>query len=265
MGDGVSSLTLGDLDLIFGDERSSEAGAEQVFALVNGAGTKDGEGVVRKEFLAEIEDVRLGGTGGEGLGLDAGEIFTLANVGSDSDDLAVVGFFDPLEDDRCIEPAGVGEDNLLNFLLGHAVLLSHSKTLIARSHELTEGMTRRHLERPGMRTSTALPPPQHIYRGEGSRVRGERQGATEEEDWQECIRGSTPSGTASRCANEQRWGWGGLSQGPTVLCGSMHAEIGGREHATGLRNQERSRCSERSGYLAARAGYVAIDCLCVQP
>lgn len=30
---------------------------------------------------------------------------------------------------------------------------------------------------------------------------------------------------ASRCANEQRWGWGGLSHRPTVLCGSIHAEI----------------------------------------
>ena len=40
------------------------------------------------------------------------ELLALADVGGEGDDLAVVDVLQPLEDDRGVEPAGVGEHDL---------------------------------------------------------------------------------------------------------------------------------------------------------
>ncbi|GBD19489.1 hypothetical protein HRbin27_01995 [bacterium HR27] len=122
MGDRGGARALGDLDRVLGDERSGEARTEKVLALVDSAGAEHREGVLGEELLLEVEDVGLGGAGCERLSLDTGEVLPLADVGCYGNDFAVVGFLDPLQNDGGIEPTGVGEDDLVDFLLDHAVL-----------------------------------------------------------------------------------------------------------------------------------------------
>ncbi len=47
------------------------------------------------------------------------ELLALAEVGGEGHDLAAIGRLQPLQDDRGVEPAGIGEHDLLDVFLGH--------------------------------------------------------------------------------------------------------------------------------------------------
>ena len=49
------------------------------------------------------------------LGARRFQFFALAEVGGEGHDFAVVGVLQPLEDDRGIQSAGIGEDDFLDF------------------------------------------------------------------------------------------------------------------------------------------------------
>ena len=109
--DGVGAGLPGDLDLLLGDQRPRDRGSEQIDALVDGVGAEHREHVVADELLAQVldEDVLL--LDAEQLGLAPGrlQLLALAEVGGEGHHLAAVGLLQPLQDDRRVQAAGVGE------------------------------------------------------------------------------------------------------------------------------------------------------------
>jgi hypothetical protein len=115
VGDGVGAGGGGDLDEALGDQRPRDGGAEEVLPLVDGVGAEHRKDEVADELLAQVFDEDVLGLHAEELGLAARrlELFALAEVGGEGDDLAAVFGLEPFEDDRGVEPAGIGEDDLV--------------------------------------------------------------------------------------------------------------------------------------------------------
>ena len=59
------------------------------------------------ELLLEIDDVTLGSAGLPGLGFETLEFFLLAYVGAERDDLGIILFFDPRQNNRGVETARI--------------------------------------------------------------------------------------------------------------------------------------------------------------
>ena len=121
MGDRVGADLARDLDQPLGDQRPRDRGAEQIEAFVLGVGAEHREDEVAHEFLAQILDEDVLRLDAEHLGLGARrlELLALAEIGGEGHDLAAVGRLQPLEDDRSVEAAGIGEDDALDLGLGH--------------------------------------------------------------------------------------------------------------------------------------------------
>ena len=122
--DGIGAHLAGDLDLLLGDQRSRDRGAEQVAALVLRVGAEHREHVVAHELLAQVldEDVLRLHTKQDRLVARRPQLLALTEVGGEGHDFAAVGGLKPLQDDRGVEPSGIGEDDALDLLLGHAGL-----------------------------------------------------------------------------------------------------------------------------------------------
>jgi hypothetical protein len=73
--DRVGADLAGDLDLLLGDQRPGDRGAEQILALIDRVGAEHREDVVAHEFLAHVLDEDV-------LRLDAGSQGLLARAGS---------------------------------------------------------------------------------------------------------------------------------------------------------------------------------------
>ena len=121
MADRVGADLAGDLDLLLGDQRPRDRGAEQVLALVERVGAEHREHVVADELLAQIldEDVLLLDAEQQRLLARRRQLLALAEVGGEGDDLAAVGGLQPFQDDRGVEPAGIGEHDLLDVAFRH--------------------------------------------------------------------------------------------------------------------------------------------------
>ena len=120
----VCAFLFGNLHLVLRDERTGERSAQEVGAFVLCTGTDGRPNVVFEEFLLEVENVALAGTGSESLlfeGLGIREV-VLTEVGGESDHFAIVVFLEPGDDDAGIESTAVSEDNLfLGFFLSHFI------------------------------------------------------------------------------------------------------------------------------------------------
>ena len=90
---GVGADLSGDLDLLLGDQRPRDRGAEQIQALIERVGAEHREHVIADEFLAQVLDEDV-------LRLDAEhqrllarrlQLLALAEIGGEGDDLAAVG------------------------------------------------------------------------------------------------------------------------------------------------------------------------------
>ena len=77
-----------DFDLAARDERPGHRRAEQVLAVVDGAGAERRQDEILDELLAQVLDVALVGARGERLGANAFELVALADIGRDADDRA---------------------------------------------------------------------------------------------------------------------------------------------------------------------------------
>ena len=114
--DGVGAGGARDLDLLLGDERPRDRGAEQVDALVERVGAKHREHVVAHEFLAQVLDVDVLRLDAEHQRLFARglDLAALAEVGREGHHLGAVGLLQPLQNDRGVEAARIGEHHLLD-------------------------------------------------------------------------------------------------------------------------------------------------------
>ncbi|OIQ66955.1 hypothetical protein GALL_514710 [mine drainage metagenome] len=119
--DGLGAQPPGDLDLPFGDQRPGDRGAEQVLTLIDGVGAEHGEDEVADELLAHVldEDVLRLHPGGERLGPRRLDLLALAQVGGEGHDLRAIFRLQPLQDDRGVQPARIGEDDFLDRGSGH--------------------------------------------------------------------------------------------------------------------------------------------------
>ena len=127
VGDRVGADLAGDLDEALGDQRPGDRGAEQILALVLRVGAEHREDVVADEFLAQVLDEDVLGLDAEQLRLAPRrlELVALAEIGGEGDDFAAVGRLQPLENDRSVEAARIGEHDALggDLRLGHQVSL----------------------------------------------------------------------------------------------------------------------------------------------
>ena len=119
VGDRVRPDLAGDVDEMFGDQGPSDRGAEQILTLVLGVGAEHREHVVADELLAYVLDVNVLGFDAEELGLPARrlELFALAEIGGEGDDLGAIFSLQPFEDDRCVQPARIGENDAFDLRL----------------------------------------------------------------------------------------------------------------------------------------------------
>ena len=116
--DGVGPLSQGDLHQLLADDGPGEGGAQQI-VLVLGPHHHGGDDDVVHHLVHQVGHNELGGAGFQGLLLQPFQLVGLSHVAGDGDDLGVVVvLFQPGDDDGCIQPAGIGEDDFLNFRHG---------------------------------------------------------------------------------------------------------------------------------------------------
>ena len=111
----VGALLRGHPHLTFSDQRAGDRGAEQVAALIDRARLEQRKQVVAHELLAQVLDIALRGVAGDRLLLQAAGLLGLADIGAIADHLAAVVLAQPGDDDACIEAAGVGQYNFVDF------------------------------------------------------------------------------------------------------------------------------------------------------
>src|SRR3970282_1609784 len=112
--DRVRADPVRDLDLALGDQRPRDRGAEQVLALVLGVGPEHGEDEVAHELLAQVVDEDPTDAELPGLSPRRRELLALADVRGEGHHLAPVGVLQPFQDDRGVEPAGIGEHHFFD-------------------------------------------------------------------------------------------------------------------------------------------------------
>ncbi len=112
MGDGIGVFKPGDFDLTLGDQRAGDAGAEEILVLIKGVGADHRVDEIAGEFFREVVDVALRRAGLERLFIEALELLLLADIGTERDDLRVIFFLQPNENDGGIESTGISDNNL---------------------------------------------------------------------------------------------------------------------------------------------------------
>ena len=117
MADGVCALFQSDSCQLLTDNRTSERGTQQVTVLIYCASLYSREDVVLYEGLLQIQYDQLGCAGLDCLFFQAVQFRTLSYVCGNCDNLAVVVvFFQPRNDNRSIQTAGICQNDFLNVL-----------------------------------------------------------------------------------------------------------------------------------------------------
>ena len=115
--DGVGADLARDLDLLLGDQRPRDRGAEQILPLVDArwrgtSGTrKSRTNSSRRSSMKMFSGLM---PSAQRLLARGPELLALAEVGGEGHHLAAIGGLQPLQDDRGVEPAGIGEHDLLD-------------------------------------------------------------------------------------------------------------------------------------------------------
>ena len=88
-----------DIDVGFGDQRTSNGRAEVILPFVNRIGANHRVDIVAGEFLDQIERVVLRGPRLTGLGTQSRELLLLPHIGGIGNNFGSIGFLEPLDDD----------------------------------------------------------------------------------------------------------------------------------------------------------------------
>ncbi len=117
VGDRIGAGFPGDVNQVLGDQRAGDRGAEQVDTFVDRIGAEHREDEILDELLADVLDVDF--LDAEHFGLLAGrlELFALAEVGGEGDDFRAEFGLQPLQDDRGVETARIGENDLFHVFM----------------------------------------------------------------------------------------------------------------------------------------------------
>ena len=121
----ISAHGFGDFNLALGDQRARDGGAEQIHALIQRIGAEHGEDEIADEFFPEIinEDVLWLDAKQQRLVARRAQFLTLAKIGGEGDDFALIGGLQPFQDDAGIQPARIGEHDLLHIFDAHDLSL----------------------------------------------------------------------------------------------------------------------------------------------
>jgi hypothetical protein len=114
MGDGVGAGLLGDVDQVLGDQWTGDRRAEQINALIDRIGPEHREDEILDELFADVLDVDFLDAHHLGLLARRLELFALAKIGCEGDDFSTELGLQPLQDDRGIEAARIGQHNFLH-------------------------------------------------------------------------------------------------------------------------------------------------------
>ena len=107
VGEGFGLFFPGDFNHALGDEWPGDAGAEEVLALIDRARLDHREDEVAREFLLQVGDVAFGRPGAFGLGFQPFEFLFLTDIGAERNDLRLIPFLDPRQNDGGIQAARV--------------------------------------------------------------------------------------------------------------------------------------------------------------
>jgi len=117
MAHGVGAVLAGTGDLGLGYQRPGDARAQQIIFLVNRPSPEHLEAVILREFLAKVNHLYRAGAGRQSLGFYAVEFLdTLAHIGDEGDDLAVIFFPKPGQNNRGVQPAGIRQHDFFDFI-----------------------------------------------------------------------------------------------------------------------------------------------------
>ena len=116
MGNGLGADLLRDLDLPLGDERPRDRRPQEIRALVERVRAEHREDVVAHELFAQIldEDVLRLDAEKQRLLARGFDLLALTEIGGEGDHLATIRGLQPLQDDRGVEPAGIGEHHFFH-------------------------------------------------------------------------------------------------------------------------------------------------------
>lgn len=137
MRDGVGAGLPGDVDQVLGDQRAGNRGAEQVDAFIDGIGAEHREDEIAHEFFAHVLDEDF--LDAQHFRLLAGrfKFFALAEIGGKGHDFRAQFRLKPLQDDRGVEAARIGENDFLNvFPLAHNSLPSDAVAVGAELQQI---------------------------------------------------------------------------------------------------------------------------------
>ena len=108
--DGSSAFLPGDFHQLLGDQRPCHGSAEQILVFINGVCLHAGHHVFVAEFIYNVQYVELGCAAEFGALFQTVQFFFLAAVDADTDYFIVKIFFQPRNDCRGVQSAGIGED-----------------------------------------------------------------------------------------------------------------------------------------------------------
>src|ERR1017187_6797143 len=127
-----SSRALGQrvLYLVLRNDRPCDRRSEHVFVLVDCARPDGGEDIFAEKFFAKILHDGLLGASLVRLLHDSVEVFALAHIGDERNDIVAIVFIQPRNDDRGVETTGVCED----------YFFCHYVSLLSRRLEYVRGL-----------------------------------------------------------------------------------------------------------------------------
>ena len=98
-----------------GNQRAGKGGSQQIPVLVHGTGLHGGNDVVVHKFLGQVLHIQLGRAGGLGLFLQPLQFIRLTHIAGHGNNFAVViVFFQPGDQDRSIQTAGIRQNDFFN-------------------------------------------------------------------------------------------------------------------------------------------------------
>ena len=122
--DGVGAFLERDVHKSLCNTRTRGACTEQIL-FIDRAGLHGRDDVFVHIFVRQIKHIQLARAGLDGLFLQPFQLIRLADVAGHGNDFAVVVvLFQPRDDDRRIQTAGIGEDDFFDIFLIHSNNLS---------------------------------------------------------------------------------------------------------------------------------------------
>ena len=125
----ISAHGFGNFDLALGDQRAGDGSAQQIHPLIQRIGAEHGKDEIADEFFPQIihEDVFRLDAKQQRLVARRAQFLTLAKISREGDDFAFITGLQPFQDDAGIQPAGIGEHDLLYIFNAHVLSLGECR------------------------------------------------------------------------------------------------------------------------------------------